>query len=109
MHGTQQGDVYEKCMIDRGMPVFRVTSINWIFQGYQKTNTIGHTEPEQRWNDLKACGVKNYSDGRLDLSVAYSNMTTQQVIARRNEIWACTEAKGYVIYGALKCKENSKI
>ncbi|MBP6861255.1 MAG: hypothetical protein KBC57_02710 [Neisseriaceae bacterium] len=77
-------------------------------QGYQKANSIGHTNTDQRWEDLQACGVKNYSDGRLDLSVAYSGMTTQDVIERRKAISACMEEKGYVIYNRSKCIKNKK-
>ncbi|MBP6345016.1 MAG: hypothetical protein KA346_03790 [Neisseriaceae bacterium] len=80
-----------------------------VIQGYQKTDTIGHTDTEQRWKDLQACGVKNYSDGRLDLSVAYSGMTTQDVIERRKAISTCMEEKGYVIYNRSKCIKNKKL
>ncbi|MGO3859015.1 MAG: hypothetical protein ACTJHL_07180 [Neisseriaceae bacterium] len=77
-------------------------------QGYQKTDTIGHTDTEQRWKDLQACGVRQYDEGRLDLNAFGPDDTTQQVIARRDRINGCMKAKGYVIYSNLRCVKNKK-
>ncbi len=77
-------------------------------QGYQKKDTIGHTDPEQRWKDLQACGVRYYSGGSLDIGGSKPGETVQQVVARRDEIYQCIKAKGYVIYSPEECIKNRK-
>ncbi|XDZ50083.1 hypothetical protein AB8Q18_07670 [Neisseriaceae bacterium CLB008] len=77
-------------------------------QGYQKTDTIGHTDPDRRWHDLQTCGVQKYNGGRLDLNGQGPEETVKQVIARRDKIYQCMEAKGYVIYSIERCIKNRK-
>ena len=79
-----------------------------VIQSYQKKDTIGHTDPVQRKKDVFSCGVKNYMDGNLDLSVSYPGMTTDQVIARRIRIDDCIESKGYIYYGPSGCTNKGK-
>ncbi len=77
-------------------------------QGYQKKDTIGHTDPDQRWRDLEDCGVMQYNEGRLDLNGQGPRETVKQVIARRDKIYQCMEVKGYVIYSIERCIKNRK-
>ncbi len=78
-------------------------------QGYQKTNSIGHTDTEQRWKDLQACGVIDYNRGSLDLNASGPGETSQQVVQRRDKINGCMKEKGYVIYNRSKCINNKKL
>lgn len=77
-------------------------------QGFQKTDTIGHTDPEQRWKDLQACGVIDYDKGSLDLNASEPGETSLQVIARRDRIAGCMRNKGYVIYDTVRFFKNKK-
>ncbi|MBP6861250.1 MAG: hypothetical protein KBC57_02685 [Neisseriaceae bacterium] len=77
-------------------------------QGYQKADTIGHTDPDLRWRDLQSCGVRQYNEGRLDLGGSRPGETSAQVIARRDRINGCMKTKGYVIYSNLTCVKNKK-
>ncbi|MBP6861254.1 MAG: hypothetical protein KBC57_02705 [Neisseriaceae bacterium] len=79
-----------------------------VIQGYQKKETIGHTDPDQRWKDLQVCGVVDYNRGDLDLNASAPGESSKQVIARRENISACMKAKGYVIYSNLRCIKNKK-
>ena len=77
-------------------------------QAYQKKETIGHTDVEQRKKDVFACGVKNYREGSLDLSVLYPGMTVEQVIDRRLRFYDCIEKKGYTIIDSSSCTYKGK-
>ncbi|MBP6861251.1 MAG: hypothetical protein KBC57_02690 [Neisseriaceae bacterium] len=79
-----------------------------LVQGYQKTETIGHTDPDLRWRDLQSCGVRQYNEGRLDIGGSRPGETSTQVIARRDRINGCMKAKGYVIYSPERCMKNKK-
>ena len=80
-------------------------------QHYQKPNTIGHTDPKQRWQDFQDCGVKNFRDGSLDLSNAYPGMTTEQIKQRSIAISSCMENKGYIYLKNTECVDgkNNKL
>ncbi|MBP6861249.1 MAG: hypothetical protein KBC57_02680 [Neisseriaceae bacterium] len=77
-------------------------------EGYQKTETIGHTNTDQRWKDLQACGVKQYNEGRLGLNGSMPGETFQQGINRRDKVNSCMKKKGYVIYSPESCMKNKK-
>ncbi len=79
-----------------------------VIQAWQKKGTIGHTDIKQREQDLRDCGVRNFFDGNLDLSVSYLGMTTQQVIERRKRISQCIKSKDYIFYDTTHCTKNGK-
>ncbi|MEC5211423.1 hypothetical protein RCH20_002507 [Psychrobacter sp. PL15] len=80
-------------------------------QHWQKPNTIGHTNVDKRWQDAQECGVKNYVNGTLDLSVSYPGMTTEQVKQRSKSISTCMENKGYIYLKNTECVDgkNNKL
>ena len=81
-----------------------------VIQGWQKADNVGRTNVDKRWQDFQSCGVKNYNNGTLDLSVEYSNMSTNDVIKRRRRIESCMKNKGYIYLGS-KCVDgkNNKL
>lgn len=79
-----------------------------VIQGYQKSDTIGYTDREQRKQDAFSCGVKNYNGGNLDLSQNYPKMTIDEIINRRIRIDGCMKKKGYIIYDTTSCTTNGK-
>ena len=80
-------------------------------QRWQKSDTIGHTDSKQRWQDFQGCGVKNFRDGSLDLSNEYPGMTTEDVIRRSKAIRSCMKNKGYIYLGETECVDgkNNKL
>jgi hypothetical protein len=80
-------------------------------QHWQKPNTIGRTNVDKRWQDAQECGVKNYVNGTLDLSVSYPGMTTEQVKQRSKSISTCMENKGYIYLKNTECVDgkNNKL
>ncbi len=79
-----------------------------VIQAWQKHDTVGRTDVEQRKKDVFACGVKKLMGGGLDLAVRYPGMNTEQVIARMRRISNCMKSKGYVYIGKEKCTKNGK-
>ncbi|MGO3859014.1 MAG: hypothetical protein ACTJHL_07175 [Neisseriaceae bacterium] len=77
-------------------------------EGYQKAETIGYTNTDQRWKDLQACGVRKYNEGLLDLNGQGPGVTVKQVIVRRDKVNGCMKEKGYVIYSPERCMKNKK-
>lgn len=77
-----------------------------VIQGFQKKDTIGHTDVEQRKQDLIDCGVINFFGGTLDLNNVYPNMTDKQLDERRERIYDCMEAKGYIFTSSINCTNN---
>ena len=76
-------------------------------QHYQKPDTIGYTDPEQRWKDFQDCGVKKFNHGNLDLSVRYSGMTSEDVIKRNKAIRECIKKdKGYIFIKVTQCVDG---
>ncbi|WP_353103427.1 hypothetical protein [Psychrobacter sp. AH5] len=80
-------------------------------QHWQKSDTIGRTNVDKRWQDFQSCGVKKYFDGNLDLTVVYPDMTVEQMSKRRKKIESCMKNKGYVYLGATECVDgkNNKL
>ena len=73
---------------------------------FQKADTIGHTDHEQRKRDLYACGVDkstNLDDGSWSASNSTPEETLQQLIARNGRIVKCMKGKGYVVFGYDEC------
>lgn len=72
-------------------------------QEYQKPETIGHTDVEQRKKDFFACGVKNYFNGNLDFNTCYEGMACYgvdrpdngEIDVRSQKIHDCIKKKGY--------------
>ncbi|PVZ82319.1 hypothetical protein C9426_30200 [Serratia sp. S1B] len=98
------------CVPIRVIPKYSPDTYNGykVIQAYQKKDTIGYTDVEQRKKDAFACGVRNYFDGNLDLNQHYPEMTIQQIIDRRIRIDNCMENKGYIIHSKERCTINGK-
>ncbi len=87
-----------------------------MIQGYQKEETIGHTDVKQREQDLFACGVRNLNDGTLDMdsidsigvNSKYAIEFIDAVDARRNMINSCMGSKGYILINPLDCVYKGK-
>lgn len=80
-------------------------------QQFQKPDTIGHTDPEQRWKDFQDCGVKNFNHGTLDINNRYPGMTSEDVTKRNKAIHDCIDNKGYVFIKVRQCVdgENNRL
>jgi len=80
-------------------------------QGWQKPDTIGHTDVNQRRKDFQSCGVKNFRDGHMDLNNRYPGMTSDDVTMRSKKIRSCIKKKGYVYLGETECVDgkNNKL
>ncbi len=61
---------------------------------YQKRTTIGNTDPEQRWIDMKKCGVK-YGDIHLD-SVQRKTLDSVYDDEMMAKFDSCIEKLGYI-------------
>lgn len=91
-------------------------SMNWYFrlppnteiQSWQKQDSIGYTDPEQRWKDFQQCGVKKYLNGTLDLNVQYDGMTDKDVTERYQKIATCMKNKGYIALKTSECIDFDK-
>ena len=73
---------------------------------FQKADTIGHTDHEQRKRALYACGVDkntNLDDGSWSSSGSTPEETLQQLIARTDKVESCMESKGYIVFGFDEC------
>ncbi len=77
-------------------------------QAWQKRDTVGHTNVEQRKKDFFECGVRKFFGGRLDLNTQYPEMTDKQADVRRKNIERCIKLKGYIYIGREKCTKNGK-
>ena len=80
-------------------------------QQFQKPDTIGHTDPEQRWKDFQDCGVKNFNHGTLDINNRYPGMTSEDVTKRNKAIHDCIDNKGYIFIKVRQCVdgENNRL
>ena len=75
-------------------------------QTYQKADRIGHTDRQQRKEDMYSCGVDrniNLDDGKWNGSSAKPGETLQQVAARDDKLKRCMQSKGYVALGYDQC------
>ena len=61
---------------------------------YQKIDSIGHTDINQRWRDAELCGAK-YGDSNLWSVIKPQNF--------RNEFRICMKSKGYHIFDSSEC------
>lgn len=77
-------------------------------QAYQKKESIGHTDVEQRKKDVLECGVRNYNGGNLDGNTRYPGMVSEDVTPRRISIYNCMEKKGYIIHSYTYCMNQGK-
>ena len=98
------------CVPIRVIPKYSPDTYNGykVIQAYQKSDTIGHTDVEQRKRDVFSCGVINYNEGNLDSNALYPNMTDAEVTPRRIRIDNCMKNKGYVISNYESCTINGK-
>lgn len=77
-------------------------------QAYQKTETIGYTDVEQRKKDFFDCGGKEYREGNLDMNVVYSDFSIEEADARSKKMYACFKNKGYVYIGTQSCTQGGR-
>jgi hypothetical protein len=83
-----------------------------VIQGWQKADTIGHTNVDKRWQDFQSCGVKKYFDGTLDFNTQYPGMTSEDVSKRSKAIRDCIkDKKGYIFIKTTECVDgkNNKL
>jgi len=81
---------------------------------YQKVGQYGHTDPDQRKEDIIACGVpqERYGDTLAYMGGGPPSETFEQFMARRKRFSQCMKDKGYVQLGLKECgpvKENRGI
>jgi hypothetical protein len=81
---------------------------------FQKDGQWGHTDYEQRKEDMIECGIprERYEDNLYYIRGGPPSETTQQFFARREKFMQCMHAKGYGRLGLKECgpvKENRGI
>jgi hypothetical protein len=93
-----------------GCVAMNMDSSNYAYVPYiktfQKKDTIGHTNTEQRKKDLYSCGVEknvNLDDGTWSRGGSNPNETLQQSVLRAEQLESCMKSKGYVVYGFDEC------
>ncbi|QPB43227.1 hypothetical protein [Rodentibacter haemolyticus] len=59
-----------------------------VIAGYQKQNSIGNTNPQQRLNDIRSCGS---NESLYDFKVGYEKFR------------ACMSSKGYIYFHPAEC------
>ncbi|PIT20864.1 hypothetical protein [Snodgrassella communis] len=98
------------CVPIRVIPKYSLDIYNGYkaIQAYQKKETIGHTDLQQREADIIECGVINLREGNLDLNTRYPNMTSDQVTIRHKNIDNCMKNKGYIIHSTEYCTNKGK-
>ncbi|MCT4706080.1 hypothetical protein MUA03_09220 [Enterobacteriaceae bacterium H16N7] len=75
-------------------------------QTFQKKETVGHTNINQRKEDLFACGVDkktNLDDDTWGRGEGKPGESLQQVVTRAEKLEGCMEKKGYIVYGFDQC------
>ena len=92
LHGCywHNGCLYTAQMVNCYMDKVPFSSIAY----YQKTDSIGRTDINQRWRDVELCGAK-YGDSNLWSVIKPQNF--------RNEFRICMESKGYHIFDSSEC------
>lgn len=105
------------CMVLTGCVVADMDSSNYDYfpyvQTFQKPQTMGHTNVQQRRNDLYSCGVdRKYSLNSWDESFSRNSLppgeTIEQLDIRTKKTEDCMKAKGYVIQGFSECGPRKK-
>ncbi|WOE32908.1 MULTISPECIES: hypothetical protein [unclassified Acinetobacter] len=98
------------CIPIRVVPKYNPDTYNGykVIQAYQKKESIGHTDVEQRKRDVFECGVRNYNAGNLDLSAQFPDMKDEDIIPRRISIDNCMKKKGYIISNYESCTLKGK-
>ncbi|UTO05273.1 hypothetical protein NKT77_01035 [Moraxella sp. FZLJ2107] len=79
-----------------------------VVQRWQKKDSIGDTDPEQRWRDFQQCGVKDYMNGTLDMNAGTPDMSANDVKKRIKEIEDCMENKNYIYFSEHECRTESQ-
>lgn len=102
--------VLVSCIPIRVVPKYNPDLYNGYkaIQAYQKKESIGHTDVEQRKKDAFECGVRNYNGGNLDLSAQFPDMTSEEVVPRRIRIDNCMKKKDYLIDSKENCTIKGK-
>ncbi|EGT5662369.1 hypothetical protein AGJ34_18570 [Cronobacter dublinensis subsp. dublinensis] len=81
------------------------TTVPYV-QVFQKADTIGHTDHQQRKRDLYDCGVDksvNLDDGKWSRSDSTPQETLQELVARTLQVEHCMESKGYIVFSYGEC------
>ena len=76
-------------------------------QQWQKKDSIGHTDPEQRWKDFQECGVIKYNNGNLDF-YNYPGLDQKQNEIYTSRIFGCMRNKNYVYLEVNECQTESQ-
>lgn len=77
-------------------------------QQWQKNDSIGNTNENQRWLDFQECGVKRYNNGKLDF-YQYPNLDSQEQQTYTSKVFQCMKNKGYIRFSEHECQTESQI
>jgi len=96
-----------------GVPITDAPSMAARYQKFDQYGQHIHTDPDQRKEDIIACGVPRewYNDSLSNMGGS-NKETFKQSMARTNRFWQCMEDKGYVQFDLEECgpvKENRGI
>lgn len=65
-------------------------------QTWQKKDSIGHTNPEQRWRDFQECGLIIANDGMWRFRETH------------RQTYSCMTQKGYIQFAEHECRTESQ-
>ncbi|WP_313449413.1 hypothetical protein [Atlantibacter hermannii] len=100
------------CVALTGCVVADMDSTNYTsfpyVQAFQKPETPGHTNVQQRREDLYACGVSrrhslNSWDESFKRNALQQGETIEQLSLRTRKIENCMKSKGYVMLDFAEC------
>jgi hypothetical protein len=102
--------------IPRVVACYDVTDLELppVAMTFQKDGQWGHTDYEQRKEDMIECGIlrERYKDNLYDIGGTRPGETMEQFWPRREKFLQCMHAKGYHWLGLEECgpvKENRGI
>ncbi|UTO05272.1 hypothetical protein NKT77_01030 [Moraxella sp. FZLJ2107] len=77
-------------------------------QQWQKKDSIGNTNPEQRIRDLKECGVGGVDYGMAIFNGTRPNESDDAFEVRRSKKYQCVKDKGYIFITEYECRTESQ-
>lgn len=77
-------------------------------QSYQKPESKGYTNVEQRRQDAAACGVRNGDKQLLEMNKPYPGLSVEQTRQLNHEAWMCMKSKGYEFLSPFSCTKYGK-
>lgn len=77
-------------------------------QQWQKKDSIGNTDPEQRKRDLKECGVGGVDYDMAIFNSRSPNESDEAFKVSREKKYQCVEDKGYIYITESDCRTESQ-